>query len=157
MRVLLQRVTEARVEVEGEVTGSTGPGLLLLVGVSETDTGAELEQMAGKVANLRIFEDADGRMNRSAFDRVADGDLTGMLVVSQFTLYGDVRKGRRPSFTRAAGPEVAAPMIDRFVELLRGMGFPVGSGRFGAHMMVSLINDGPVTIWIDSEDLRKSR
>lgn len=157
MRVLLQRVTKARVEVDREVTGSTGPGLLLLVGISDSDTETELRQMAEKVANLRIFEDSEGRMNRSALDRVSDGELTGMLVVSQFTLYGDVRKGRRPSFTRAAGPEVAAPMIDRFVELLGAMGFPVESGRFGAHMMVSLVNDGPVTIWIDSEELRKPR
>jgi D-tyrosyl-tRNA(Tyr) deacylase len=150
-------VTGAKVEVEGEITGSTGPGLLLLVGISEPDTEAELKMMAEKVANLRIFEDAESRMNRSALDRMADGELTGMLVVSQFTLYGDVRKGRRPSFTRAAVPDIAAPMIDRFVELLQGLGFPVESGRFGAHMMVSLVNDGPVTIWIDSEELRKSR
>ncbi len=157
MRVLLQRVAEARVEVEGEVTGAIGPGLLLLVGISDSDTENELRQMADKVANLRIFEDSDGRMNLSALDMVADGELPGMLVVSQFTLYGDVRKGRRPSFTRAAGPEVAAPMIDRFAEMLAEMGFHVESGRFGAHMMVSLVNDGPVTIWIDSEELRKSR
>jgi D-tyrosyl-tRNA(Tyr) deacylase len=157
VRVLLQRVIGAKVEVEGEITGSTGPGLLLFVGISEMDTETELKMMAEKVANLRIFEDAEGRMNRSALDRMADGELTGMLVVSQFTLYGDVRKGRRPSFTRAAGPDIAAPMIDRFVELLQGLGFPVESGRFGAHMMVSLVNDGPVTIWIDSEELRKSR
>jgi D-tyrosyl-tRNA(Tyr) deacylase len=125
--------------------------------MSEPDTESDLRQMAEKVANLRIFEDAEGRMNRSALDRMADGEMTGMLVVSQFTLYGDVRKGRRPSFTRAAGPDVAAPMIDQFESMLKELGFPVGSGRFGAHMMVSLVNDGPVTIWIDSEELRKPR
>ena len=157
MRVLLQRVREASVCVNGNVTGEIGPGLTLLVGITETDTERELETMAGKVANLRIFEDADGKMNCSALDLVNAGDEMGMLVVSQFTLYGDVRKGRRPSFTAAAPPDHAAPMIERFAMLLADMGLMVAQGVFGAHMMVTLSNDGPVTIWIDSDDLRKPR
>ncbi len=156
MRVLLQRVSEASVRVDGDVTGAIGAGLTLLVGITETDTERELGTIAGKVANLRIFEDAHGKMNCSALDLLAVGDEIGMLVVSQFTLYGDVRKGRRPSFTAAASPDLAAPMIERFAKLLAGMGFAVAQGVFGAHMMVTLSNDGPVTIWIDSDDLRKS-
>jgi D-aminoacyl-tRNA deacylase len=157
MRVLLQRVSEASVRVDGDETGAIGPGLALLVGITESDTERELETIAAKVSNLRIFEDADGKMNCSALDLLAAGDEVGILVVSQFTLYGDVRKGRRPSFTAAASPGHAAPMIERFATLLAKMGFAVAQGVFGAHMMVTLSNDGPVTIWIDSDDLRKSR
>ena len=157
MRVLLQRVSEARVEVDGAVTGSIGPGLVLLTGISSSDTRRELELLAGKIANLRIFEDDDGKMNRSALDRLTAGADTGILVVSQFTLYGDVRKGRRPGFTEAAPPEVAQPLIDQFCGMLGEMGLPVQVGVFGAHMMVTLTNDGPVTIWIDSDDMQRPR
>ena len=157
MRVLLQRVTEASVTVDERTTGAIGPGLVLLVGIADGDLEADLVAMTDKVANLRIFEDADGRMNLSARDRLAAGEPMGMLVVSQFTLYGDTRKGRRPSFTRAAGPEVARPLVDRFAELLAADGFTVGQGEFGAHMQVALVNDGPVTILIDSDDLKQPR
>lgn len=157
MRVLLQRVSEARVEVDGSVTGAIGRGLLLLVGVSPSDGDGQIELLAGKTANLRIFEDAEGKMNRSALDLLAARDDCGMLVVSQFTLYGDVRKGRRPSFTDAAPPEIAAPLLDAYCARLRAMGFTVAEGVFGAHMMVSLTNDGPVTIWLDSDELQRAR
>ncbi len=159
MRVLLQRVTEARVSVDAQVTGEIGNGLLLLAGIATDDTDARLEQMAGKIANLRIFEDDDGKMNRSALDMIADGgDATfGLLVVSQFTLYADVRKGRRPSFTGAAGPDVASPMIDRWVGMLADLGFRVEQGVFGAHMAVHLVNDGPVTLWLDSNELSRPK
>ena len=157
MRVLLQRVSEAAVTVDGETVGAIGPGLLLLVAMTGTDTEAELALAATKVANLRIFEDGDGKMNRSALDLRRDGDVASLLVVSQFTLYGDVRKGRRPSFTDAAPPELAAPLIQSFAGMLGGIGLDVAQGVFGAHMMVSLVNDGPVTIWIDTDELRQPR
>ncbi len=161
MRVLVQRVSEARVTVPDDEVGSIGAGLLLFVGIaatdSDTDSDLERRAMADKIANLRIFEDREGRMNRSALDLVAAGDPVGALVISQFTLYGDVRKGRRPSFTRAAAPERAAPMIEDFAACLASLGLTVEQGVFGAHMMVSLRNDGPVTIWIDRDDLRQSR
>ena len=157
MRVLVQRVSEARVTVADDEAGSIGAGLLLFVGIAATDSDFERRAMADKIANLRIFEDRDHRMNRSALDLVAAGDPVGALVISQFTLYGDVRKGRRPSFTRAAAPERAAPMIEDFAACLASLGLTVEQGVFGAHMMVSLTNDGPVTIWIDSDDLRQSR
>lgn len=157
MRVLVQRVTEAQVVVDDRVTGEIGDGLLLLVGIQATDTAAELAMVADKVANLRIFEDAEGRMNLSALNRLEAGEPIGVLVVSQFTLYGDIRKGRRPSFTDAAGPESAQPLVDQFVKLFAELGFQVGEGEFGAHMRVSLVNDGPVTIWIDSDELRQPR
>ena len=157
MRVLLQRVSRARVEVDGEITGEIGPGLLLLVGMTDGDDAEVLDLLAGKVAGLRIFEDAEGKMNLAAEDLIAGGESCGMLVVSQFTLYGDVRKGRRPSFIDAARPEVARPLVDRFCSHLRDRGFVVEEGRFGKHMDVSLTNDGPVTIWLDSDDLRRPR
>jgi len=157
VRVLLQRVTRASVNVDGAVVGSIGPGLLLLAGVTGTDTEAELDQAASKVANLRIFEDADGKMNLSALDLVAAGEEVGALVISQFTLYGDIRKGRRPSFTSAAAPAQAAPMIEAFAGILARLRLTVAQGEFGAHMMVSLVNDGPVTIWVDTDDLRQPR
>lgn len=148
MRVLLQRVASASVRVEGEVIASIGRGLLLLVGVTDGDGDAEVEYLASKVANLRIFPDDEGRMNRSVVD------IGGaVLVVSQFTLYADVRKGRRPSFIRAAAPDDAEPLVERFAGALEGHGPPVQSGRFGAEMAVELVNDGPVTIWLDSEVL----
>jgi D-tyrosyl-tRNA(Tyr) deacylase len=155
--VLLQRVSNARVEVDDAVTGAIGKGLLLLVGVAPTDGEDEITALTSRIVNLRIFEDQQGRMNRSSLDLLGAGEECGMLVISQFTLYGDVRKGRRPSFTGAAAPEAASPLIERFVEMLRGHGFPVGEGVFGAHMMVTSTNDGPVTIWLDSENLHRSR
>ena len=145
MRVVIQRVAEASVTVDGEVVGAIGPGLVVLVGFLPEDTRAVIAWMAEKVANLRIFADVAGRMNRSLLD--VGGEV---LVVSQFTLYGDARKGRRPSFVRAARPEIAIPLYDGFVEDLRAAA-PGGvqCGRFGAHMDVALVNDGPVTLVID--------
>lgn len=159
MRVLLQRVTEASVTVQGHVVGEIGHGLLLFAGIASDDTDAELEQMATKVVNLRIFEDDDGKMNRSALDVIAgvDDSSFGLLVVSQFTLYADLRKGRRPSFITAAAPALAAPMIERWTGMLADLGFRVAQGVFGAHMAVHLVNDGPVTLWLDSRELSQSK
>ena len=149
MRVLVQRVSEASVTVAGERVAEIGPGFLLLVGVTSTDGPDEVDYLAAKVATLRVFPDDEGKMNRSAVD------IGGaMLVVSQFTLYGDVRKGRRPSFVDAARPDVAEPLVERFAEQLRNQGLEVAKGVFGAEMKVALINDGPVTIWMDTADLR---
>lgn len=158
MRVLLQRVTKANVTVEDAVVGEVGKGLLLLAGIAPGDTDAVLERMANKIVNLRIFEDDDAKMNRSALEVNADRDdpTFGLLVVSQFTLYADVRKGRRPSFIGAAGPELAGPMIERWAGMLGGLGFRVAQGVFGAHMAVHLVNDGPVTLWLDSNELNRS-
>jgi D-tyrosyl-tRNA(Tyr) deacylase len=144
MRVLLQRVSRAAVRVDGAPVGAIGRGYLLLVGVTHTDTAAEVEWMAEKVHGLRLFPDDDGKLNRS-LDEV-DG---AVLAVSQFTLYGDAAKGRRPSFVAAARPEQAAPLHDRFCDALRGRGVRVETGRFGAAMEVELVNDGPVTLWLD--------
>ncbi len=151
MRVLVQRVSKGSVTVEGRVVGEIGNGLVLLVGMCARDTEAEVKKMAGKVANLRIFSDEPGRFTFSLLD--VGG---GALVVSQFTLYADVRKGRRPSFTEAAAPEYAAPLIDRFAEELKAAGVvTVEKGVFGARMEVDLCNRGPVTIWLDSETLKR--
>ena len=145
MRVVLQRVAEASVEIDGAVVGSIGPGLVVLAGFTEGDGPDTVSWMADKVANLRIFADAEGRMNRSVID--IGGEV---LVVSQFTLYGDARKGRRPSFVKAARPEVAVPLYEAFVEALdRVVPRPVQTGRFGAAMNVSLVNDGPVTLMME--------
>ena len=144
MRVVLQRVSRARVSVEGRVTGEIGEGLLLLVGFTAGDGEEALRWMAEKVVGLRVFTDAEGKMNRSV-EEVGGG----LLVVSQFTLYGDARKGRRPSFIDAARPEVAIPLYERFVEILRASGLPVGTGEFGAMMAVELVNDGPVTLILE--------
>jgi D-tyrosyl-tRNA(Tyr) deacylase len=158
MRILLQRVTEASVRVDGEITGEIGPGLLLLVGIGTSDTATDIEQMVTRIANLRIFEDAAGKMNLSALDLLnQDPSSIGMLAVSQFTLFGDTRKGRRPSFVDAARPEQAIPLLEQFVNGLIQLGFRVEQGVFGAHMAVSLVNDGPVTIWIDSVDFGQPR
>jgi D-tyrosyl-tRNA(Tyr) deacylase len=154
MRVLVQRVSRASVTVGDEITGAIDRGLLLLVGVTHGDTAEEADFLAAKTANLRIFEDAAGNMNRSALDLAAAGEEVGILVVSQFTLYADARKGRRPSFVRAAPPDEAAPLVDRLADELRGLGLTVGEGRFGAEMAVELVNDGPVTIWLDTAELR---
>lgn len=145
MRVVIQRVRRAAVTVEGEQIAAIGPGLLILLGVTHGDGAREVEVVVDKVAGLRIFEDAEGKMNVSAHDAAAD-----MLVVSQFTLYGDMSRGRRPSFTEAARPEHAEPLYELFIQKLRERGFRVQSGRFGARMMVSLDNDGPVTMLFDT-------
>lgn len=158
MRACVQRVTRASVTVNGEITGAIDAGYLILLGISPDDTASEIELLVSKIANLRILDDAEGMMNRSALDYLADDpDSIAMLVVSQFTLYGDVRKGRRPSWAKAAPPEVASPMVDAFCDALRTEGFRVETGVFGAEMAVELVNDGPVTIWLDSDDLRAPR
>jgi D-tyrosyl-tRNA(Tyr) deacylase len=144
MRIVLQRVSRARVTIEGRVSGEIGRGLLLLVGFRDGDSEDALRWMGEKVVGLRIFADDEGKMNRSV-DEVGGG----LLVVSQFTLYGDTRKGRRPSFIEAARPEVAIPLYERFVEVLRETGLPVGTGEFGAMMEVELVNDGPVTLVLE--------
>lgn len=149
MRVVVQRVTDARVEVDGETVGRIGAGLVVLVGVTHDDTEDVAERLAAKVWNLRIMpspggSDPGGGMEASV------GETTGeVLVVSQFTLYGDTRKGRRPSWVDAARPEVAEPLVDRFAEALRTLGATVATGRFGAHMHVALVNDGPVTMSLE--------
>ncbi len=158
MRVLLQRVVRASVTVGGEVTGKIDGGYVLLLGISPNDGDEEIALMTTKVANLRILDDENGVMNRSALDVLPEEpSRAGMLVVSQFTLYADVRKGRRPSWTDAAPPEIAAPLVDRFCDALRELGFVVQEGVFGAEMAIELVNDGPVTIWLDSDELRKPR
>ena len=146
MRVLLQRVTRAGVSVGGEVRGSVGPGLMALVGVGPDDTADVARTLADKSVDLRIFRDDDGRTIRSLLD-------TGgaVLVVSQFTLYGDTRKGRRPSFIHAAPPELAAELVEVFAPASEARGVTVGRGEFGAEMAVELVNDGPMTIWLDSD------
>lgn len=144
MRLVLQRVLRAHVSVDGTITGEIRRGLLLLVGFTGGDGEADLRWMADKVLGLRIFPDEQGKMNRSVDDVDA-----GLLVVSQFTLYGDTRKGRRPSFTEAAPPEIAIPLYERFLALLRATGRPVETGEFGAMMEVELVNDGPVTLILE--------
>jgi D-tyrosyl-tRNA(Tyr) deacylase len=153
VRVLAQRVSRARVTVDGEMVGETGPGFLLLVGITASDGPAEVEVLARKVTNLRVFDDAAGDLNRSALDLLVAAEPVGMLVVSQFTLYADCRKGRRPSFINAAPPAIAEPLVNLFAHQLREYGLPVAMGRFGAEMAVELVNDGPVTIWLDSAEL----
>lgn len=148
MRAVVQRVDRAAVRVEGAVTGSIGPGLLVLLGVEASDTAADREWLVGKIARLRIFPDEAGRMNRS----VADCGLD-CLVVSQFTLFASTKKGNRPAFTRAAPPALAIPAYEAFVtSLAEAIGRPVPTGVFGEHMDVELVNDGPVTIVIDSRN-----
>jgi D-tyrosyl-tRNA(Tyr) deacylase len=144
MRLLIQRVSHASVKVQGQTIASIGKGLLILLGIGYGDGEEEAKFLAEKVANLRIFEDEQGKTNLSILDVKGDA-----IVISQFTLYADTRKGRRPSFTDAALPNVAQPLINRFVELLRGYGVPAQSGQFGAHMLVEIHNDGPVTIWLE--------
>jgi D-tyrosyl-tRNA(Tyr) deacylase len=145
MRVIVQRVSRAAVRVDGEVVGRCGRGLLVLVGARHEDTSETAVRLAGKVARLRIFENDDGRFDRSLLD--IDGEA---LVVSQFTLLANTAKGNRPSFTDAASPEQAEPLVERFCEALRAEGVPVSTGRFGARMEVELVNDGPVTIILDA-------
>ena len=145
MRALVQRVTRARVTVEGEVTGAIGVGLVVLLGATHGDGEADVKWLAAKVAGLRVFADDDGRMNRDV--REVNG---GVLVVPQFTLYGDARHGRRPEFTAAARPEVAEPLFESFCTALAASGVPVERGVFRAHMAVDLLNEGPVTLMIES-------
>ncbi len=147
MRACIQRVTQAQVVVDGEITGQIDAGLLVLLGVAEPDTNDQLTWLADKIMNLRIFPDDEGKMNRSLVDTGGS-----MLVVSQFTLYGDCRKGRRPSFIAAAQPEKAEEMYNDFVDHVAGQGVTVATGRFRADMQVTLTNDGPVTLWIDTEE-----
>jgi len=150
MRVILQRVNEAHVDVAGETVGSISIGLLILVGVTSTDTRQDAEYLADKIIYLRIFPDAERRMNRSILE--VGGSL---LVVSQFTLYGDCRKGRRPSFDRAAPPEQARLLYEYFIEVLRSRNINVRTGVFQAEMQIHLVNDGPVTFVLDSPDRAK--
>ena len=148
MRCVLQRVSHASVAVDGEITGKIGKGLLVLLGVCDDDTQEDLNYMTDKVSGLRIFEDENEKMNLSV------GDIGGeILVVSQFTLFGDCRKGKRPSFTAAGRPDYANEMYEKFMEILREKGFKVEHGIFGADMKVDLLNDGPVTMLLDSKKL----
>jgi D-tyrosyl-tRNA(Tyr) deacylase len=145
MRAVLQRVQHGRVTVAGRLLAEIGAGMVILLGVGPADGEKEAKTLAEKIATLRIFEDEQGKINRSVLD--AGGQA---IVVSQFTLYADVRKGRRPSFTDAAPPDLARLLVDRFVQLLTGLGVPTQTGEFGAHMLVEIANDGPVTIWLDT-------
>ncbi len=147
MRALVQRVTEAYVSVEGEVLGQIGPGLVVLVGVARADGDAHIEYIVSKTVNLRIFEDDEGRFNLSALDTGAD-----LLVISQFTLYADTRRGRRPGFTEAAPPDAASALFETTLTRFRESGLRVETGRFQTHMHVEIHNDGPVTIMLDSAD-----
>jgi len=147
MRAVIQRVSRAKVSVDGETIGAIGAGLLVLLGVAKDDIEADAAYLADKTAGLRILEDADGKMNRSV-----EGAGSEILVVSQFTLYADVRRGRRPSFDAAAGPDLAVALYQRYVALLRAKGLTVATGKFRATMSVELTNDGPVTILLDSKN-----
>jgi D-tyrosyl-tRNA(Tyr) deacylase len=152
LRALLQRVSEASVSVDDKVVGQIGPGVVVLIGISDQDTDDDSDYLVGKTLNLRVFADADGKFNLSALDTGAD-----LLVISQFTLYADTRKGRRPSFTDAAPPDKASEMFDDVLERFRASGLKVETGRFQAHMQVSIHNDGPVTIMLDSADRHRAR
>ena len=144
MRVILQRVNNSRVTVEGEPIAEIGLGIVILLGIGHDDGEERARYLANKIANLRIFEDEAGKINRSVLD--VGGEA---IVVSQFTLYADTRKGRRPSFTDAAPPETASPLVERFAQLLVEQGVPTQTGEFGAHMLVEIANDGSVTIWME--------
>lgn len=152
MKAVIQRVSRASVQVEGKTVGAIGRGLVVLLGVAQGDGVDDARRLAHKTAEMRIFEDPEGRFNLSLLDTGGEA-----LVVSQFTLLADTRRGRRPSFTEAAPPEVAEALVGEFEEALRGLGVTVASGRFRAHMQVDLVNDGPVTIIIDTADLQRPR
>lgn len=147
MRVVLQRSKAASVTVDGQITGAIDGGYVLLVGITHTDTEEDVAYVAKKIADLRLFEDADGKMNHSILEHGG-----AILSVSQFTLYADTKKGKRPSFTQAARPELAKPLWDKFNDCLRGHGLQVETGIFGAMMDVALVNDGPVTIIVESKE-----
>ncbi len=151
MRALIQRVQRGSVKVDDKVIGQIGKGLVILLGVKNGDDTAAAEYLANKIVNLRIFEDENGKFNLSSLDVGAE-----LLAISQFTLFADTRRGRRPGFTDAARPEISIPLYEQFVELLQKSGLKVQTGKFGAHMIVEIINDGPVTIMLDSEDKLKT-
>jgi len=144
MRAVIQRVSKAQVDVDGRTVAKISQGLVILLGIAPEDTQSQAEALADKLVHLRILEDEEGKMNRSALDVAGEA-----IVVSQFTLFADTRKGRRPSFVGAASPEIAEPLVDAFAEMLTVRGLPTQKGVFGAHMAVSLVNDGPVTIVMD--------
>jgi len=144
VRLVIQRVSRGRVVVQERVVAEIGPGLVILLGIGPDDGDEQARYLVEKIANLRIFEDDDGKMNRSLLETGGQA-----IVVSQFTLYADTRKGRRPSFTDAALPEVASPLVERFASMLRALGVPTLTGEFGAHMLVEIANDGPVTLWME--------
>ena len=148
MRALIQRVSRASVTVDERVVGKIGQGLLVLLGVGQNDSEVQVRTLVDKIVYLRIFGDDEGKMNRSLLD--IGGEV---LVVSQFTLYADTRRGRRPGFTNAAPPSIAEPLVERFKAAIAAYGLTVADGIFGAYMEVELVNDGPVTIWLDSEEL----
>jgi D-tyrosyl-tRNA(Tyr) deacylase len=145
MRALIQRVNYGQVIIEGQTIADIKNGLVILIGVTHEDTLLKVQQLARKIAQLRIFEDSQGKMNLSLLDTKGSA-----VVVSQFTLYADTRKGNRPSFINAASPELARPLVDAFTDELRKMEIPTQAGEFGAHMLVNLQNDGPVTIWLEN-------
>ena len=144
MRAVLQRVSHGKVSVDDRCVAEIGPGLVILLGIGPNDTEIQARTMVDKIATLRIFEDDEGKINRSVIDIGGEA-----IVVSQFTLYADTRKGRRPSFTDAASPDLARPLVDRFAQLLSGQGIPTQTGEFGAHMLVEIANNGPVTILLE--------
>lgn len=148
MRAVVQRVKRAKVEVENEIIGEINEGLLVFVGIETNDMESDIDYLCDKTTNLRIFEDEDGKMNKSLLDL-----NKSMLVVSQFTLQGDARKGRRPSFSNAMIPEKAIPMYEEFIRRIKDMGITIATGKFGADMQVELVNDGPVTILLDSKKI----
>jgi D-tyrosyl-tRNA(Tyr) deacylase len=147
LRALIQRVSSAKVLVDEKTIASMGKGLVILLGIGHLDTPEHARALADKIAHLRIFEDTDGKFNLSLLD--VNGEA---IVVSQFTLYGDTRKGRRPSFIDAARPEIASPLVKKFIENMKALGLRTQSGIFGAHMLVEINNDGPVTIWLEQDD-----
>jgi len=148
MRVLIQRVSEAAVKIDGEIVSSIGKGLLVLLGVEEADTSEDVQWLSAKIVNLRVFDDANGVMNLSV--KEVNGEI---ILVSQFTLHASTKKGNRPSYIKAAKPETAIPLYEKMIQQLTAdLGKPIGTGRFGADMKVGLVNDGPVTIWIDSKN-----
>ena len=152
MITVLQRVQHAKVEIDGKTVGTTEQGLLILLGVAEGDTRVEADKLVKKIANLRIFEDENGKMNLSLLDIGG-----GVLVVSQFTLYGNCRKGRRPSFAEAADPELGNALYEKFLSVCEELGYPPQHGRFGADMKVESLNDGPVTLILDTDQLQSPR
>ena len=157
MKAVIQRVSRADCVVEGRVTGQIGAGLLVLLGVAPADTPETVQLLASKLVKLRIFSDAAGKMNRSLLDVRAAGEDGAVLSISQFTLFADTRRGNRPGFSAAAGPELGRALYAAFNDALRGLGVPVEEGIFGADMQITLTNDGPVTLVLDTEDTESGR